>query len=200
MDGLPGPTRPPSHPARTARPLSALRGARAGGRRGLVSRAARSPLGPASGYWAPTYLAGGAGRGPGLAAGGGGGASRPSDHLGKRAAGRGGGRLLVQLQPTSRSRFGGPRLPASARSPPQPPRRSAGSRGRWAASSGQPSSAGALTPIAPPAPGSAPSPQLTAEGSVHRYLLSLSLSGDLLPAQARGVRGERESAQRRQRN
>lgn len=117
---------------------------------GLVSREARSPLWPASGCSALTYLAGGAGRGPGLVAGAGGGASRPSDHLWKRAVGRGGGRLLVQLQPTSRSRFGDPRFPASARSPP---RYSAGPRSRWAASTGQPRSARALTPIPPPAPG-----------------------------------------------
>lgn len=117
----PGPTRPPSHPAPHGHCLrSAARGL--GG--GLVSRAARSPLRrPLLGCSAPTDLPRRrlGRRGPGLAAGVGGGASRPSDHLWKRAAGRGGGCLLVQLQPTRRSRFGGPRLPASARSPPQPP-------------------------------------------------------------------------------
>lgn len=118
----PGPTRPPSHPAPHGH---CLRSAARGLRGGLVSRAARSPLRPAPpgllGSDLPRRRQGR--RGSGLAVGGGGGASRPTDHLWKRAAGRGGGRLLVQLQPTRRSRFGGPRLPASARSPPQPPRR-----------------------------------------------------------------------------
>lgn len=47
-------------------------------------------------------------RARGLAASGGGGASGPSDHLWKR---RGGGCLLVQLQPTSGSYFGAPAAP-----------------------------------------------------------------------------------------
>lgn len=53
----------------------------------------------------------------GLAASGGGGASGPSDHLWKR---RGGGCLLVQLQPTSGSYFGAPAAPRLQ--PNSPPR------------------------------------------------------------------------------
>lgn len=83
VDGPAAPIRPPSSPGlhRTAIVCAPVRPG--WGRRGLVPRAAHSPLQPASGRSAPTYLAGGTERGPGLAAGGGGGggASRPSDHL-----------------------------------------------------------------------------------------------------------------------
>lgn len=56
----------------------------------------------------------------GLAASGGGGASGPSDHLWKR---RGGGCLLVQLQPTNGSYFG---VPAAPRLQPNSPPRGLG--------------------------------------------------------------------------
>lgn len=53
----------------------------------------------------------------GLAASGGGGAAGPSDHLWKR---RGGGRLLVQLQPTNGAYFGAPAAPSRRTAPRRP--------------------------------------------------------------------------------
>lgn len=79
------PARAPSHSARTAGPLSVPRRAGAGGGAASFPYAARSPQRRASGCCLrPTSLAAwDAARG--LAAGGGGGASRPSDHLWKRS-------------------------------------------------------------------------------------------------------------------